>query len=175
MEFDGDGGAAIVDRDAIDVLRGAVPELYRYASRLTGGDRWLAEDLVQEACLALVRQRQVEPSYRFTTGWLIVVVRRRYLDHLRKARREERRLSLAHEGDTSLADADWSAVSATDALALLGELPADQRVALVLRYVDDLPVQEVADLMERSLAATESLLARGRRQLAQRVKGVGDG
>jgi RNA polymerase sigma-70 factor (ECF subfamily) len=34
-----------------------------------------------------------------------------------------------------------------------------------LHHVDDLPVVEVADLLERSVVATESLLARARRSL----------
>jgi len=175
MALEGDRVAAALDAGEIQTIRAIVPDLYRYASRLTGGDRWLAEDLVQEACLAMIRQRQAQPTYEFTVGWFVVVVRRRFLDQLRKARREDRRLALADEGDLAAEDADWGAVSGADAMTLLAELPADQRVALVLRYLDDLPVQEVADLMERSLAATESLLARGRRQLARRVKGGRDG
>ena len=45
--------------------------------------------------------------------------------------------------------------------ALVG-LPDDQRTALVLRYVDDLAIADVAELLGRSVRATESLLARGR-------------
>jgi len=172
------GAAAVLDEAAIAMLRATVPDLFRYASRLTGGDRWLAEDLVQEACLALVRQGQGgADAGDVTAGWLVVVVRRRYLDHLRRTQREKRRLRLAGVSEESAdeVDADWQAVSGVEALALLGEIPADQRVALVLRYVDDLPVREVAALLQRSVAATESLLARGRRELARRVKGGGNG
>jgi RNA polymerase sigma-70 factor (ECF subfamily) len=176
VELDADAAAGeIARRDAISVLSAAIPELYRYAARLTGGDRWLTEDLVQEACLAFVRQRQAGSSDEITMGWLIVVVRRRYLDHLRRSHREDRRARRAHERDVAVEDADWKAVDGSDALTMLGELPAHQRAALVLRYIDDLPVQEVATLMGRSLAATESLLARGRRQLAHRVNGGDDG
>ncbi len=62
------------------------------AVRLTGGDRALADDLVQEACLALARQMQATPAAELGTGWLVVVLRRRYLDHVRRRRRERLRL-----------------------------------------------------------------------------------
>ena len=50
-------------------------------------------------------------------------------------------------------------------LASLNALPALQRAALGLRYLDDLPVPEVARLLGRSVHATESLLVRGREGL----------
>ena len=50
----------------------------------------------------------------------------------------------------------------TDAL---GQLPADYRVALVLRYVDELSVPDVARELGRSVHATESLLVRARAAL----------
>ena len=50
-------------------------------------------------------------------------------------------------------------------LASLAALPALQRAAVGLRYLDDLAVPEVARLLDRSVHATESLLARGREGL----------
>jgi RNA polymerase sigma factor (sigma-70 family) len=44
-------------------------------------------------------------------------------------------------------------------------LPAAQRAAITLRYIDDLPVREVAALLGRSEGAVESLLSRGRETL----------
>ena len=64
---------------------------------------------------------------------------------------------------------DWSLVEGGIALDGLAQLPAAQRAALVFRYVDDLSTAEVAELLDRSVAATESLLARARRELARIV------
>jgi RNA polymerase sigma-70 factor (ECF subfamily) len=47
----------------------------------------------------------------------------------------------------------------------LGELNAFQRAALTLRYLDGLPVAQVAEQLGRSLHATETLLARARAAL----------
>lgn len=171
------GVPPMLNADAVAAMvRGAVPDLYRYAARLTGGDRALADDLVQEACLALAREMQATPATELGMGWLIVVLRRRYLDQVRRGRRERLRL----ERDTALSardvkEPDWSSIDDAAALRALGTLKPDQRVALVLRYVDDLPVHDVAATLGRSVAATESLLARGRRHMAQQLRGDSDG
>jgi len=160
----------------VDLVERAAPEVFRYAVRLTGGDRALAEDLVQDACVDLVRaSATVTETAPLGVGWLIVVVRRRYLDHLRRTGRDARRVEQASAGTELTATPDWASVRGGDALTSLGQLVPDQRVALVLRYVDDLPVAEVAELMDRSVAATESLLARARRELARRVEEVRHG
>lgn len=44
----------------------------------------------------------------------------------------------------------------------MGQVPADQRIALLFRYLDGMSVREVAHAIGRSEKATESLLARGR-------------
>ena len=46
--------------------------------------------------------------------------------------------------------------------AALAELPGEQRVVMVLRYLDQLPVREIASTIGRSEKATESLLSRAR-------------
>jgi RNA polymerase sigma-70 factor (ECF subfamily) len=48
------------------------------------------------------------------------------------------------------------------AIAALDALPASQRLAIVLRYVDGLSVPEIARQTGKSVHAVESLLARGR-------------
>ena len=55
------------------------------------------------------------------------------------------------------------------AVAALDRLPADQRLVLVLKYVDEMTVAEVARELGRSVHATESLLARARTALRAAV------
>jgi len=160
--------------------RASLGEVHRSLSRLTGGDRALTEDLAQETFLALHREASSGRLTSVQVGWAIVVARRKFLDHVRHRGREASRLQRvaaepAPAEATATAEPDWSRVGPDSALALLGRLGADQRAALVLRYVDDLPVAEVAELLERSPAATESLLARARRELAHLVLEARDG
>ena len=60
------------------------------------------------------------------------------------------------------------------AAEVLERLGAHHRVALTLRYVDGLPVPEVAELLDRSVHATEGLLVRARAAY-RRAYGEGEG
>ena len=60
-------------------------------------------------------------------------------------------------------DDPWDVeLDALHARAVLGELAPQHRAVLTLRYLDDLPVAQVAELVGRSLHATEGLLVRAR-------------
>ncbi len=131
-------------------------EAYRYAGRLCGSDRAAAEDLVQDAYLSVLRRLRADQDRDLTVGYLITTIRHRHLDRIRHDAREERRLRLV-------------AVSPEPEPATmpsqLAALPERDRTALILRYVDDLPVPEVASAMGLTVHATESLLARARARL----------
>lgn len=160
----------------IACYRASLREVHRSLSRLTGGDRPLTEDLVQETFLALHREASTGRLETVDTGWLIVVARRKFLDHLRRTGREAHRLEQVGAAEPPPPpEPDWARVDPGEALALLESLAPDHRAALVLRYVEDLPVAEVADLLDRSTSATESLLARARRELSRLVQEARDG
>ena len=170
MTTDGPGALRVATSaaDAGQLVRAATPEVYAYAMRLTAGDADWAHELVQTACVELVRALR-GGAVGLEVSWLVVVVRRRFLDDLRRRHREAdglTRLASVRAADVAPGAFD---TSTSAVFAALRSMAADQRAALVLRYVDDLPVAEVASALGRSVAATESLLARGRRGLAALV------
>lgn len=142
-----------------DIYDEAMPEVYRYVFRRCGGIRSLAEDLTQETFLAVVRTGRAEEA---TLPWLIGIARNKLLEHWRRERREASRLArrAALRDESSAPPPDASTV--VDALALL---PPVHRLAITLRYFDDLPVAEVAEVLGKSVHATESILARARAAL----------
>lgn len=103
------------------------------------------------------------PRRTLTIGYAITTARHKYLDHLRGEQRQERRLRLVVAADKS--------PMLSQSTALLSDLPERERVALVLRYVDDLSVREVAATLSLSVHATESLLARARGRLRRKKTG----
>jgi RNA polymerase sigma-70 factor (ECF subfamily) len=139
--------------------------VYRYCLARCGS-RVLAEDIAAEVFAELARrfgQGNVEP---LSEGWLITVARRRLIDHWRSTDRHRRRLErVAAMAGPNYVET-WQEPDEV-VLAALGSLPARQRLALTLRYLDDLSVQEVADVLECRYQAAESLLARGRRSFAK--------
>jgi RNA polymerase sigma-70 factor (ECF subfamily) len=57
---------------------------------------------------------------------------------------------------------------------VLRRLGPHHRAALTLRYMDDLPVPEVADLLGRTVHATEALLVRARSAFRAVYAGEGE-
>ena len=147
--------------DLVSLYESTVDGVYRYASRLTGGDRARTDDLVQETYLGVLRRIQRGEQLELSAGYLIVTCRSRFLDDLKANRSRtdrEHRIGLP----TTMTSTEPDAPIATAALAAL---PDDQRAAMILRYIDDLTVADVATHLGRSVRATESLLVRGRTAL----------
>jgi RNA polymerase sigma-70 factor (ECF subfamily) len=95
-----------------------------------------------------------------TVAWLIGIARHKLVDHWRRRERESRNLALLAG---PVLDDPWDEViEAGRAHEVLALLPATQRIALALRYLDGFPVAEVAARIDRTLHATETLLVRSR-------------
>ncbi len=140
----------------------ALPEVYGYLLRRCGSVQ-LAEDLTSETFIAAVDaiRRGTVPSLR--VAWLIGVARNKLVDHWRRMEREQRTLS-ALDGDVASTIDEWDAVlDAGVAHAVLASLGPHHRSALTLRYLDALPVVDVARHLERTPGATEVLLVRAKR------------
>ncbi|WP_239141544.1 RNA polymerase sigma factor [Actinoplanes campanulatus] len=133
-------------------------QLYAYF-----GDRQEAQDVVQEAfCRALPRwstiSRYDDPAaWVRRTAWNLAVSRwrraRTALNFLRKQRTDEPRLP----GPTG----EWVAL-----VAALAELPAAQRRAMVLHYLGDLTIAEIAEREGVAQGTVKSWLHRARGTLA---------
>jgi RNA polymerase sigma-70 factor (ECF subfamily) len=152
----------VTDDQILDLYERSLVDVHRAASRLCGGNRAATEELVQDTYLALVRHCREHPGDEVGVGWLVTTCRNRFIDLHRANRRRARRETAASAASPSAAS---NSESGTSTLGQLGALPPLQRSAILLRYVDDLPVAEVARLLGKSVHATESLLARGRNAL----------
>lgn len=138
-----------------------LPRVYSFVYHRCGGNVAVAEDVTQEAFLAAVREIHKGTEVHDPPGWLFGLARHKLYDHFRHEAREERTLRLVWEAEP---EEGWTDEGPDPELTLaaLGSMPPTQRNALVLRYLEGLSVPEVADVLERSVHATESLLARGR-------------
>jgi RNA polymerase sigma-70 factor (ECF subfamily) len=126
------------------------------------GPRAIVEDLTAETFLAAVDAARRDDPPPISLPWIIGVARHKLVDHWRRQAREERRLSaLADVGPEAPEDFD-ARLDAAQVRQILDALAAPHRAALTLRYLDDLPVAEVAALLGRTLHATEALLVRAR-------------
>jgi RNA polymerase sigma-70 factor (ECF subfamily) len=153
------------DPDAIDrVYDRALPQVYGYLLPRCGSVV-VAEDLTAETFLVAVSAVQQGAAPDVNVAWLIGVARHKLVDHWRRQAREERsrmlRGPLVPETEDPW-DLELDRVAIHEGLAALN---GHQRAALTLRYLDGLPVADVAESLGRTLHATETLLARARAAL----------
>lgn len=137
----------------------ALPAVYGYFVRRCG-DRGTAEDLTSETFLAAMDAARKPAPPPITVPWLIGVARHKLADHYR------RRFSIPFGELPEPADPvdDWDAeLDRIVAEAVLARLPEHHRTVLALRYMDDRTVGECAELIGRTVHATEALLVRARR------------
>jgi RNA polymerase sigma-70 factor (ECF subfamily) len=139
----------------------ALPQVYGYLLARCGRPA-LAEDLTAETFLAAVAAVRRPDAPAVSTPWLVGVARHKLVDHWRRQAREERGLR-ALSGGLNEHEDPWDVrLDALRARQTLESMAAHHRAALTLRYVDDLPVGEVAELLDRTLHGTEALLSRAR-------------
>ncbi|WP_245160752.1 RNA polymerase sigma factor [Blastococcus sp. CT_GayMR16] len=149
------------DPGLLSIYDRALPEVYGYLLARCS-QRALAEDLTAETFLAAVRA-EADGGTPTTVPWLIGTARHKLVDHWRRREREERGLRLLDGGIEAGAEDPWDAeLDALRAAEVLDHLSPAHRSALTLRYLDDLPVPQVAALLGRTLHATEALLVRAR-------------
>jgi RNA polymerase sigma-70 factor (ECF subfamily) len=128
-----------------------------------------AEDVSQEAFVKVWVNRQDWEFGRakFTT-WLYRVVVNRCIDLRRRPRNEglDDVPEPMDEADDALVTIHKREVSGRIDAAM-ARLPAQQRVAVMLSYYDDLTNAEIAEIMGRTVDSVESLLKRGRQALRE--------
>lgn len=168
--------SAVVDTAAFaSFYDAAVREVFRYFHRATGGDRLVAEDLTQETLWASAQAFRGGQADAVTMPWLMGVARHKLIDHYRRVSRDERKLEMAYNPDADISrEPSFDDIDGAGAMDLLEQLSPIHRLVLVLRYVDDLSVNEVARSLGRSVRATESLIVRSRRALERLMREVHD-
>ncbi len=162
----GDPGTAL-----LEVYDTALSQVHGYLLRRCGGTA-LAEDLTAETFLAAVDAVRSEHPPVVSTAWLVGVARHKLVDHWRRVAREERGLRRVVDPSPTHDDEWDERLDRLRAQAVLGRLSPHHRAALVLRYLDDLPVDQVAELLGRSVHATEGLLVRARGAFRRAYDGV---
>ncbi len=132
------------------------------ALTLVGADRDLARDATQEAFARALRQwRKVREMDR-PDGWVYVVAMNQLRDQRRRSERRRERSPTSGDGAVDNTSAVATRVSVRDAIALL---PARQRQAVVLRYLADLPIADIADAMGCAAGTVKATLHQAMRSM----------
>ena len=136
---------------------------YRLALRITRSEA-AAEDVVQDAFLALWRSRSYDAAHGPIDHYLLRIVRNCAIDRLRKDGRQR----VTPDADAEAAAPD-PAIEQHELAQLVRDalrgLPDRQRHALELAYYDDLPQTEIARRLGEPLGTVKSRIRLGLRKL----------
>ncbi len=169
-------------RAAQQLTERLMPKIYSHAYYRLGNIED-AEDVTQDAFLKLWKFAPKWKQDRAQVStWLYRVVYNLCKDRYRRATLEN--LSNAQEpidGDQSPADEVDARYRQKALYEAMSFLPENQRLAVQLRHIDELSNPEIAEIMNISVEAVESLTARGKRKLIEILQthkselGYGDG
>ena len=147
----------------------------RYESRLLAfcrhllGSREDAEDVLQEVMAAAFNAIVADERPINVRPWLYRIARNRSLNHLRRTQAiavDTMDFQLSDHGATTA-----DKVHEREAFRLLvgdiHELPETQKTALVLREMDAMSYEQIAEAMETTVSSVKSLLVRARLSLAE--------
>ena len=148
-----------------------IDRAYAIALRIVGNAAD-AEDVVQDTMLKVWthRGRWQHGRAKFST-WLYRVVSNRCIDLRRKPRTEN--VDVVPEVADGRPDAS-SQIERNELRDMLEvamqRLPEQQRIAVILSYHENMSNGEIAEVMDTTVAAVESLLKRGRQQLRELLR-----
>ncbi len=153
--------------------------LLGFLYRMVGGDRRLAEDLVQDTFLRLIRQRTYAARRPFKP-WLYAIASNLARDHFRASGRHGERV-----GEEALADltdprpGPEVTVLTRDtnrrvagAMAALGH---EYRAALILRFFHDMSLESIAETLGIPIGTVKSRLSVGTRRLREMLANADSG
>jgi RNA polymerase sigma factor (sigma-70 family) len=177
-------GAARPDNALAEAFRGGDPVALRQIYERFGGPvfhlavRTLgsgadAEDVTQTTFVAAWQGRETfDPDRGTLLGWILAIARRKVIDRLRAAARENR-VADAVRAQPDPPDSVGGPDRVVDRLVMadeMAQLSAEQRRVLELAFYDDLTHQQIAAVTALPLGTVKSHIRRGMTRLRQRLE-----
>jgi RNA polymerase sigma factor (sigma-70 family) len=166
------------DPEAVRALtRSYLPSIWRFVYIRVKGDEHLAEDIVSETVVALIRAAGEDTEIGNPAAWMRSVAQNKVMDHFRStARVRELMKNLNHTTDhADLADAaavQLEREKINEVREVMDGLTEQHRLVLEWKYLDRLSVREIAERWDTTEKAVESILFRARGAFRDRHGGL---
>ena len=134
-----------------------------------------AQEIMQDVFVQLHKSSTSFKGDSRVSTWVYRITVNKSLDFLRRRKSRSRWgitrsiEELPESSDVSVTQEPAESNHLHVLLSAIETLPENQRTAFVLSYVQELPRQEVAEVMDSSLKAVESLLQRAKKKLRERL------
>ncbi len=162
-----------------EIFHAYFDRLFNFVFHEVGNDHSVAEDIVQETFIGAMKSAKKFNGKSQIYTWLVGIAHHKIADYYRRMKRDARnapRDNMASERPELIEDST-SIVnfveSAEDKLIIeqaLLNLPPDYRQTLILKYVEEMPVAEISQIMKRSPKSIEGLLTRARKAFRENLK-----
>jgi len=144
--------------------------LYGFLYARVGGHTTVAEDLLQETLIEAVRSASTFRGESSLKTWLCAIARRRLARHYEAERRAAlTRVGLTVVADAAVEDRNVDVERRDEVTRALGALPPMHRQVLVLKYLDDRSVEQIAEELGRTRVQVQSMLQRARAGLREEL------
>lgn len=164
--LDGDGAA---HRTLLDRLSRHLRAYYKGKLARIGRSSEEAEDLVQDALMAIHTRRQTYDPGQLFTPWVHAIARYKLIDHLRRTKASMTDVPLDEADEIVALDDHAGAESALDLDRLLTALPEKMQRAIRCVKIEGLSVAEAATRCSMSESAIKVSVHRGLKALATAI------
>jgi len=135
-----------------------------------------AEEITQDVFINIFRNAAKFKGNAAVGTWIYRITINTSLNQIKK----KKRFSFLKFGDTPLDKPDFehpgvvleNKENAKALFKVIDTLPDSQKTAFILSFIEELPRQEVADIMSTSLKAVESLLQRAKKNLRGKLENL---
>ena len=155
-----------------ELLKSVQQRLFRYIYRLTG-ERALAEDVLQEVFIIIYRKIRWLENPKLFSAWAYRIASRASFQKLKTERRwteqirDEEILKLAPATETQDVYEPELIAQIPDFLA---ELSPASRAVVILHYIEELPLSQVAEILDIAVGTAKSRLAYGLKGLRKIIR-----
>jgi RNA polymerase sigma-70 factor (ECF subfamily) len=155
----------------VELVERYADDVYRFVYHQVGGLVQDTEDIVQETFIAALKAIHRFRGDSKLRTWLFSIAAHKVADLHRRARRRPEIMSqdvgTLFQGEAPHPEQTVEHLEARQRVRkALSQLPPHYRTALVLKYVWEMPVREICQVMQRSEKSVESILVRARRLLS---------
>ncbi len=154
--------------------------LYSLIFHSVGDNQAVAEDIAQETFLSAMKSAKNFQSKSKLYTWLVGIAHHKIIDYYRHMKVERKyvnaptdddsgEIAQVTDGGKSVIEIVESAESDTELQNAMQDLPVDYRQVLLLKYIEEMSVSEICQVMNRSPKAIEGLLTRAKKALREKM------
>ncbi len=143
-------------------------QIFRFVLVRCNMQKEIAEELTQDVFInAWVKHEQFNPNKSSLKNWLYVIARNKVIDHYRK-NKPTVSLSLFEEEiseTTATIEDSETSLQVSDVLKKLDLLSQSEKEVLILRYIQELELAEIAQIINKHYSATKVMVFRALQKL----------